>query len=166
LEGTSDKDSYHLILFKSSGEIAALKAPYLPKEWLVRFQQELKDGLSAPAIRKQELLLFELKPIYFDSDQALIKAEYEDYLREVIRMVKSHSDLRIEITGHTDADGSDAYNMILSRKRSEALIAFLEANGLPKNRVVVRYKGEREPIDSNTTESGKLHNRRIDIRFI
>ena len=81
-------------------------------------------------------------------------------------MVKSHSDLRIEITGHTDADGSDAYNLALSKKRSEALLSFFSANGLPKDRVVIQYKGEKEPVDQNQTDEGKQRNRRVDFRFI
>ena len=81
-------------------------------------------------------------------------------------MVKSHSDLRIEITGHTDADGSDKYNLALSRKRSEALLSFFAQNGMPKDRVVVRYKFEKEPVDQNKTDEGKQRNRRVDFRFI
>ena len=109
LEGHTDKGNYRLILFQTKGEISKEKTAYLPKEWLLRFEQELKDGISAPIIRKQELQLFEFQPIYFDYDKALIRPEYESYLKELIRMVKSHSDLRIQITGHTDADGSDVY---------------------------------------------------------
>ena len=81
-------------------------------------------------------------------------------------MVKSHSDLRIEITGHTDCDGSDNYNLNLSKRRSEALLLFFEQNGLAKDRVVMKYKGEKEPIDQNQTPLGKQRNRRVDFRFI
>ncbi|MEY4287418.1 MAG: hypothetical protein RL511_1507, partial [Bacteroidota bacterium] len=111
-------------------------------------------------------LQFSFQPIYFDYDQALIKSEYEAYLKELIRMVKSHSDLRIEITGHTDTDGSDAYNLALSKKRCEALLSFFAANGLAKDRVVIQYKGEKEPVDQSNTDEGKQRNRRVDFRFI
>lgn len=166
LEGPSDKDNYRLILFQSKGEIAKNKTPYLPKEWLLRFEQELQDGISAPNIRKLELLQFTFQPIYFDYDKALIKPEYETYLKELIRMVKSHSDLRIQITGHTDADGSAAYNIDLSARRAKALLNFFEQNGLAKDRVVIEFKGESEPVDDNRSESGKQKNRRVDFRFI
>lgn len=166
LEGSTDKQDFRLIAYQSKGEISMSKTAYLPKDWLLRFSQELKDGISAPQIRKQELLNFTFEPIYFDYDQATIRTEYQAYLKELIRMVKSHSDLRIEITGHTDADGSDKYNLALSRKRSEALLSFFAQNGLPKDRVVVRYKGEKEPVDQNKTDEGKQRNRRVDFRFI
>ncbi len=166
LEGTTDNQDYRFIAYQSNGEISMSKTAYLPKDWLVRFSQELKDGISAPQVRKQELLQFSFQPIYFDYDQALIKSEYEAYLKELIRMVKSHSDLRIEITGHTDSDGSDAYNLALSKKRSEALLSFFAANGLSKDRVVIQYKGEKEPVDKSNTDEGKQRNRRVDFKFI
>ncbi|MFM8964242.1 MAG: OmpA family protein [Sphingomonadales bacterium] len=166
LEGSTDKSDFRLVAYKSNGSLSMDKTPYLPKDWLLRFEQELKDGISAPAIRKQELLQFAFKPIYFDYDRTQIKAEHEAYLKELIRMVKSHSDLRIEITGHTDADGSSAYNLVLSKKRCESLLLFFEQNGLPKDRVVIRYKGEDDPVTDNTTEEGKRQNRRVDFRFI
>lgn len=166
LEGTTDNNTYHFIAYKSEGSISTERSAYLPKDWLLRFRQELKDGISAPQIRKQELLHFTFQPIYFDYDQAVIRSEYEAYLKELIRMVKSHSDLRIEITGHTDSDGSDAYNLALSKRRSEALLLFFTQNGLAKDRVVISYKGEKEPVDHTQTNEGKQRNRRVDFRFI
>jgi outer membrane protein OmpA-like peptidoglycan-associated protein len=166
LEGTTDKQDYRFIAYQSKGEISMNKTAYLPKDWLLRFSQELKDGISAPQIRKQELLNFTFQPIYFDYDQATIKTEYQTYLKELIRMVKSHSDLRIEITGHTDADGSDAYNLDLSKRRSEALLLFFSQNGLAKDRVAISFKGEREPVDHTQTNEGKQRNRRVDFKFI
>ena len=166
LEGPSDRGNYRLILYQSKGEIRKDNTAYLPKEWLQRFEQELKEGVSAPNIRKQELQLFEFQPIYFDYDKALIRPEYESYLKELIRMVKSHSDLRIQITGHTDADGSDVYNLDLSARRAKALLNFFEQHGLPKDRVEIQFKGEAEPVDNNDNEKGKQKNRRVDFRFI
>jgi outer membrane protein OmpA-like peptidoglycan-associated protein len=166
LEGSTDKQDYRFIAYQSKGEISMSKTAYLPKDWLLRFSQELKDGISAPQIRKQELLNFTFEPIYFDYDQATIRTEYQTYLKELIRMVKSHSDLRIEITGHTDTDGSDAYNLDLSKRRSEALLLFFNQNGLAKDRVVISFKGEREPVDKSQTNEGKQRNRRVDFKFI
>jgi OOP family OmpA-OmpF porin len=166
LEGSTDKQDYRFIAYQSKGEISMSKTAYLPKDWLLRFSQELKDGISAPQIRKQELLNFTFQPIYFDYGKAMIRPEYDAYLKELIRMVKSHSDLRIEITGHTDADGSDAYNLDLSKRRSEALLLFFSQNGLAKDRVVISFKGEREPVDKSQTIEGKQRNRRVDFKFI
>jgi outer membrane protein OmpA-like peptidoglycan-associated protein len=84
----------------------------------------------------------------------------------MIRVVDGHTDLRIKVTGHTDADGSDAYNVDLSKKRAQSLIDFFVANGLSKDRIEIDFKGESLPVDSNSTPEGKQHNRRVDFAFI
>lgn len=84
----------------------------------------------------------------------------------MIRVVDGHTDLRIKVTGHTDADGSDEYNIELSKKRAQSLIDFFVANGLSKDRIEIDFKGEKAPIDSNDTPEGKQHNRRVDFSFI
>jgi outer membrane protein OmpA-like peptidoglycan-associated protein len=106
------------------------------------------------------------QPIYFDYDQAIIRSEYTDFLKRMIRVVNGHSDLRIKVTGHTDSDGSDAYNVELSKKRAQALIDFFVTNGLSRDKIEVEFKGESAPIDSNKTPQGKQRNRRVDFAFI
>ena len=84
----------------------------------------------------------------------------------MVRVVDGHSDLRIKVTGHTDSDGSDSYNEDLSRRRAEALINFFVSQGLSKDRIVLDFKGEKEPVDTNNTPEGKQKNRRVDFSFI
>ncbi len=84
----------------------------------------------------------------------------------MIRVVDGHSDLRIKVTGHTDADGSDTYNLDLSKRRAEALIQFFIVNGLSRERIEIDFKGEADPIDDNATPEGKQRNRRVDFSFI
>jgi OOP family OmpA-OmpF porin len=134
--------------------------------WFLRFNSDLENGLSSPTKRLEELKAFKFESVYFDYGKDVLKEEYKNYLLKMIKMVKSHSDLRIKITGHTDADGSDRYNNKLSKRRSEAIILFFEANGLRRDRIVTDYKGEKKPIDNNKTEDGKRKNRRVDFEFI
>jgi outer membrane protein OmpA-like peptidoglycan-associated protein len=82
------------------------------------------------------------------------------------RVVDGHSDLRIKVTGHTDGDGSDEYNINLSKRRAEAIVNYFASLGLSKDRIVIDFKGEKEPIDRNDTPEGKQHNRRVDFSFI
>ena len=84
----------------------------------------------------------------------------------MIRVIKSHSDLRIKITGHTDSDGSDEYNEDLSQRRAESLVNFFVRNGMQRDRIVIDFKGEKEPVGSNKTDEGKQSNRRVDFSFI
>jgi outer membrane protein OmpA-like peptidoglycan-associated protein len=138
----------------------------LAHSWMKFFINDLSKGYNAPAIREIERKSFVFQPIYFDYDKAEIRPEYHDFLIKMIRVVDGHTDLRIKVTGHTDADGSDAYNVDLSKKRAQALIDFFVANGLSKDRIEIDFKGESLPVDSNSTPEGKQHNRRVDFAFI
>jgi outer membrane protein OmpA-like peptidoglycan-associated protein len=155
-----------VILYKSNFEIHNKSEPLMSHSWVDRFVNDLNDGLSSPQMRLIELKNFKFDPIYFDYDKFEVKQEYQEYLKQMIKMVKSHSDLRIKITGHTDSDGSDKYNEKLSQKRAKALIQFFEENGLEKSRVVIDFKGEKQPADTNKTNEGKKRNRRVDFTFI
>lgn len=134
--------------------------------WVMPFINEYKDGLSAPLIRAEERKNFVFKPIYFDFDEAIIRPEYHEFLNQMIKIVKGHSDLRVKVTGHTDADGSDLYNIDLSKRRAEAIIEYFVKKGLASDRLIFDFKGEHEPIDTNKTPEGKQRNRRVDFQFI
>jgi outer membrane protein OmpA-like peptidoglycan-associated protein len=166
LLGKSKDGKSMLTLYRANFNISENTPNILPINQLAKFQQDLADGLSSPEKRLEELRAFKFEPIYFEYDKDIIQAQYELYLIEMIRMVKSHSDLRILITGHTDSDGSDAYNISLSKRRAASLERFFEAHGLPKSRVEIDFKGENEPVDRNDTSAGKQKNRRVDFRFI
>lgn len=155
-----------LTLYRATFNIQENTPNILPFNQLAKFQQDLKDGLSSPEKRMEELRSFKFDPIYFEYDKDNIQKQYESYLIEMIRMVKSHSDLRILITGHTDSDGSDAYNIDLSKRRAAALVHFFETHGLQPSRVEIDFKGEKEPAVKNDSDSGKQKNRRVDFRFI
>jgi len=71
----------------------------------------------------------------------------------------------IEVDGHTDSLGSDAYNQALSQCRAAAVARYLTAHGVSTTRLRVHGHGEREPVADNTTASGRAHNRRVEIRL-
>ena len=133
--------------------------------WFDVFCRDYLLGLPAPAVREKERQSFVFQPLYFDYDSYAIRPEYHAYLLKMARIVAGHSDIRILVVGHTDSDGSDAYNITLSQKRAEALIDFFGANGLNTNRISIDFKGEKEPVDSNETPDGKQRNRRVDFAF-
>ncbi len=155
-----------VILYKSKFEFNDKNESLMNHSWFLRFKADLENGLSSPTKRLEELKAFKFESVYFDYGMDILKEEYKSYLLKMIKMVKSHSDLRIKITGHTDADGSESYNDKLSKRRSESIILFFEANGLKRDRIVTDYKGEKKPVDSNKTEDGKRKNRRVDFEFI
>lgn len=136
------------------------------QSWYKKMLSDYQNGLYAPDIRDMERINFVFQPIYFDHDKDEIKPEYEDFLRKMVRVVKSHSDLRIKVTGHTDAVGSDIYNIDLSERRAKTITNFFIQCGLDEDRIVVDFKGESNPVETNSTSEGKQKNRRVDFSFI
>ncbi len=155
-----------IILYRDRSALKPIDEPATSHHWFKSFVNNVKKGYNAPEIMEKERAEFKFEPIYFDYDKDVLKPEYFPFLRSMIRMVESHSDLRIKITGHTDSDGSDTYNEDLSKRRAEAIVDFFMRNGLSRDRIVIDFKGEKEPVDSNKTEEGKQRNRRVDFSFI
>lgn len=155
-----------IILYRINAKLSATGDSPMSHIWYKKFQSDLKKGYAAPEIREKERKNFEFQPIYFDYDKAEIRPEYYNFLKKMARVVDGHSDLRIKVTGHTDGDGSDAYNIELSKRRAEAIVNHFVSLGLSKDRIVIDFKGESQPVDNNTTPEGKQKNRRVDFSFI
>lgn len=155
-----------ITMYRSTAEFSNTDMIMLHQSWRDVFIQDLNQHRKAPAIREWERKNFVFEPIYFDYDKDSLKVEYQAYLKEMVRVVLDHTDLRIKITGHTDADGSNAYNKDLSERRAKSIQDFFVKCGLPPHKVVTDFKGEDEPVDNNKTDNGKQRNRRVDFTFI
>jgi OOP family OmpA-OmpF porin len=102
--------------------------------------------------------------ILFDVNSATIKPESYGTLKEMADVMKEYADLKVKIVGHTDADGSDAANLELSKKRAASVKESLAKDfGIDAGRMETDGKGESEPIDKNTTAAGKANNRRVEF---
>ena len=168
LEGFKQGDTLNrrIILYQSKFDFSTRMRPSKNKSWISSLMRDYHSGLSAPLKRIEELKNFSFEPIYFDYDKFNIKEEYHSQLNEIKKIILSHSDLRILVIGHTDSDGSNAYNDVLSKKRAESIIKFFTSKGLRRDRIVIDFKGEKDPADSNATAEGKSKNRRVDFKFI
>ncbi len=155
-----------IILYRSNATFSDNEQLILPQSWIKTFQKDLEMGLNAPEIRIKERSEFVFEPIYFDYDKDEIKPEYEAFLMKMIRVINGHSDLRVQVTGNTDSDGSDEYNIDLSKRRAESIIQFFEKQGINVDRLIIDFKGESQPVDTNNTPEGKQRNRRVDFEFI
>lgn len=78
---------------------------------------------------------------------------------------QGNEEWKIEIGGHTDYTGSDAYNQTLSQKRASAVRAYLISQGISAERLTAKGYGEAKPIASNETEEGKAENRRVEFKI-
>jgi OmpA-OmpF porin, OOP family len=155
-----------LILYRMDFTLSQTAEAATSQLWFDQFKQDYAEGLNAPEIRRKERENFVFEPIYFDYDKFDIRAAHNAFLDGLIKVVKGHSDLRIKVTGHTDSDGSLAYNDSLSMNRARAITDYFVKRGIRADRLVIDFKGERSPIDSNESAEGKQRNRRVDFDFI
>ena len=73
------------------------------------------------------------------------------------------SKVRVTVVGHTDSTGSDAINQALSVERAQSVRNYLSVRGVDAQRIDVHGRGSHEPIASNTSDSGRAQNRRVEI---
>ncbi|HZH86816.1 MAG TPA: OmpA family protein [Brumimicrobium sp.] len=155
-----------VVFFRSDRKVSMEKEPESTHLWKHRFIQSYKKGYPAPEVMKLEQQNFEFQPIYFEHDESEIKPEFFEYLNRMARVLDGIHDLRVEITGHTDAVGTDQYNIGLSERRAKSIQDYFKKQGIDPGKLEIDFKGKREPIDTNKTKEGKQRNRRVHFKFI
>lgn len=113
---------------------------------------EFKDELRLPGV-------------VFATDSAELLPDSFAVLDGAVATLARYPRLRIEVAGHTDSRGADAYNRALSQRRAAAVRAWLVERGVT-NSLAARGYGESQPIASNATDAGRRDNRRVTLRII
>jgi outer membrane protein OmpA-like peptidoglycan-associated protein/tetratricopeptide (TPR) repeat protein len=108
-----------------------------------------------------------LNNINFEFDKAIIIEGSATECLKSIELLNKNPEFKIEIEGHTDNVGDEAYNQKLSEKRASAVKSFMMKKGFPATRIVkvVGY-GETKPIDTNDTKEGRAKNRRVELKIV
>lgn len=101
--------------------------------------------------------------ISFDSGRADIKPGFRSMLDQFAQSLTQNPQTTVQIIGHTDSTGDDAFNQNLSRERALATRDYLATRGVSMNRIAVDGRGEREPVAANDSEAGRARNRRVEI---
>jgi outer membrane protein OmpA-like peptidoglycan-associated protein len=97
----------------------------------------------------------------YDSDQ--LQPAARDNMRRFAASLQKYPNTRTLIVGHTDSDGSSAYNMDLSDRRALSAANFIAAEGVDRARITTAGRGEAEPIATNGTDAGRQQNRRVEV---
>ncbi|MES2883187.1 MAG: OmpA family protein [Pseudomonadota bacterium] len=109
--------------------------------------------------------LAEPQPVYFATDVAVIDEPSKTKLDEAAAYLAATPGSRIEITGHADNRGSEAYNIVLASQRAEAVRQYLLGKGVEAGRLSTLSMGEFKPLSSNSTEEGRALNRTAQFRI-
>ncbi|GMQ30247.1 OmpA family protein [Algoriphagus confluentis] len=100
--------------------------------------------------------------ILFDTDQATLKPESEETLKEIAIYLRAYPQVKVYLVGHTDNTGTAAHNLSLSKKRAEAATqSLIQNHGVSEGQITPEGVGELSPIASNLSEEGKAKNRRV-----
>lgn len=105
-----------------------------------------------------------LNNIFFETGSYALLDKSRAELQQVAEFLRHNPKLRVQIAGHTDDVGADEANMRLSVQRAEAVVAYLQQLGVPAAVLEAKGYGEKDPLQSNTSEEGRARNRRIEFR--
>ena len=138
--------------------------------YMDRQEQELRRQTAGSGVeierRGDELVLTMPSGITFAFDRYDVQPQFRPTLDRVAEVLGDYPQTMIDIYGHTDSVGSDAYNQTLSENRARAVADYLSMQGVNKVRMATLGYGETQPIADNGTESGRAANRRVEIRIV
>lgn len=108
----------------------------------------------------------EMLVIRFKYDSNLFSVADIERMKEFARVLKSHPEAAVNISGYTDSTGDAVYNRKLSEFRANMVKSFLMGQDLPPEQMRAQGFGNKNPVDTNGTESGRMMNRRVEIRVV
>lgn len=105
-----------------------------------------------------------LENVLFDFDKDVIKAEAYPLLNDAAAILKKNYKMNVELHGHCDSHGTEAYNKGLSLRRANAVKTYLNSKGVVLSRMTTKGFGYSKPVSSNNTDWGRAQNRRVEIQ--
>jgi outer membrane protein OmpA-like peptidoglycan-associated protein len=113
-----------------------------------------------------ELVLRMPGNVTFESNRSEIRSSFYEVLNSVGLVLVEYDKTIVEVSGHTDSTGSDAYNQTLSEKRAQSVGDFLASRGIDRRRLLTQGLGEQYPVADNATPEGREQNRRVELRLV
>ncbi|KQC32150.1 cell envelope biogenesis protein OmpA [Nonlabens sp. YIK11] len=120
---------------------------------------------AVPTVKEQEQLNAYAKTILFELNKSDIQAQSAQTLSDIIDILKKYPEAEFSIDGHTDSQGSEAYNQKLSEERANSVLRYLVNGGIDPDRLSAEGFGESKPIATNSTAAGRQQNRRTEINL-
>ncbi|MCT8001175.1 OmpA family protein [Sphingomonas sanguinis] len=124
-------------------------------------------GTDVQVVRQGDDLLLNLPSgITFAYNSSTVQPQFRQTLDQVADILSQYKQTYIDVYGHTDSTGSDAYNQRLSEQRAVSVADYLASRGVQPARIGTRGFGKSQPIASNDTEEGRAANRRVEIKIV
>lgn len=134
--------------------------------------RELKEvtagtGVDVTEVDNGQAILVNLPDgVTFDFNSTAIKPQFRATLDQIALSLQQYPNSLVDVYGHTDSTGSDAYNQTLSENRARAVGNYLSMRGVSATRLRTMGFGETQPVATNATEEGRSRNRRVEIKII
>lgn len=130
-----------------------------------RLDKQAKELARLAEVRRTENgLVARLKSdILFETNSSNLKSETSNNIDQIAQILKKYPENNIQVVGHTDSDGPEAYNQSLSERRAASVASRLESNGVPNKYMNSEGAGETQPVADNNSAAGKSRNRRVDL---
>jgi outer membrane protein OmpA-like peptidoglycan-associated protein len=130
-------------------------------------ERELRESLAGTGVdvvrQGDNIVLNMPSAITFGFNSSELSPAFYSVLDRVANVANQNGQTMLEVAGHTDSVGSDAYNDALSQRRAQAVASYLTSRGVNSNRLMTVGGGERYPVATNDTDAGRAQNRRVEI---
>jgi outer membrane protein OmpA-like peptidoglycan-associated protein len=130
-------------------------------------EQTAGSGVDVTPVDNGQAILVNLpEGVTFDVGSYSLKPQFRATLDKVAESLKQYPDSLIDVYGHTDSTGSDAFNQTLSENRARTVASYLSMQGVSAARIRSQGYGETMPVADNATEEGRRKNRRVEIKIV
>lgn len=145
------------------GAAGGIIGDYMDKQ-AAEMERDL-EGVTVERVGEGIKLTFR-SGILFDVDKADLKPDAEQNLTKLAGILNKYDDTNILIEGHTDSDGTEEHNQVLSERRAGSVVHYLAANSVATGRISAVGYGESQPVADNATAEGKRQNRRVEVAIM
>jgi outer membrane protein OmpA-like peptidoglycan-associated protein len=160
------RDRTEKILGAGIGAVAGAGVGYYMDEQEKKLRQQTA-GTGVDVTREGDSLVLDMPSgITFAVDSSTVEPTFQATLDKVASTLTQYEKTYIDVMGHTDSSGSDAYNQALSERRASAVAGYLGSRGVQSARMATKGYGESQPKASNLDEAGRAENRRVEIRIV
>ncbi|MEX1220534.1 MAG: OmpA family protein [Idiomarina sp.] len=165
-KGTGDHDKSRYVWGAAVGALAGGAIGHYMDRQEQEFREELA-GSGIEVIRDGDNIRLQLPSnITFQSGSASISSSFGPILTDVAKVLNKYEKTTMVVEGHTDSSGTAEYNQQLSVNRASSVQRELNNNGIDSRRLTVIGYGESMPIASNSSDSGRQENRRVELRIV
>lgn len=160
------RDRTEKILGAGIGAVAGAGVGYYMDEQEKKLRQQTA-GSGVEVVRDGDQLVLDMPAeVTFAFGSAGLSPEFRGTLDKIGATLTEYEKTYVDVLGHTDSVGSDAFNQTLSEQRAQTVADYLAGRGVQRARLATRGYGESQPRASNTTEEGRAQNRRVEIRLV